>query len=413
MPPTPALHAGDRPSDTTPGPSPLDWAAHRLERTRSQGLERRPRLREGGSDIHSTVDGRRVVVFSGNDYLGLAVHPAVIRAAADAALALGVGSSGSRHLSGCHAEIGLLEEEAASFLRCGAATLAPSGHAANLAILGALGGRDAVIFSDERNHASIVDGCRLSRSRVEVYRHRDLDDLGHRLGTADGRPIIVSDTVFSVDGTCADVRGLRRLAEHHGAWLVLDEAHAVGTVGDDGRGAALAAGIDGADPTLVRIVTLSKALGASGAVICGAPEVRRLLLQQGRALIYSTALPHPIVAAARAAFLVLRTEPQRVAALQSRSVRLHSRLLALDPGGQAPLPVITVPISDPWRALEVEARLLDAGYLAQAVRPPTVPLGETRIRLCVSAAHTDAEIDGVAGALTGILAAPERTGTTP
>jgi 8-amino-7-oxononanoate synthase len=345
------------------------------------------------------------VVLSSNDYLGLAAHPGVRRAAAEAALALGVGSTGSRHLSGCHEEIAALEAELCAFEGAPAAVLAPSGYQANVSVLQALGDPDAVVLSDERNHASIIDGCRLSRAAVEVYRHADLDDLGRRLRTARGRPIVVSDTVFSMDGDVADVAGLLALARRHDAWLVLDEAHATGVLGPGGRGAAAEAGLDPAEERVVRVVTLSKALGAAGGAILCAPVFRQLLLQRGRALIFSTALPHPSVAAARAALAVLAAEPARVARTRALAARLRERLLPLAAGGLPDIPIVPVVVGDAARAVALERRLLDAGYLVQAVRPPTVPPGTSRLRMVPTAGHSEAEIDGAAAAVHAALEA--------
>src|ERR1039458_745345 len=340
-----------------PPSRPLDWAGETLLADERAGLLRRLRRRDGGSEPRCEVDGRKVVVFSSNAYLGLSVHPAVREAASRAALELGVGSTGSRHLSGGHrgidgpeealarrpgareaawgaalewgvgstgsrhlsgghGAIDDLEEALAGFLGAATATVAPSGYAANVAILEALGGPDATILSDAGNHASLIDGCRASRSRVAVYGHLGSADLEARLDVAEGRPIIVTDSVFSMDGAAADLIALDRLARRHGAWLVVDEAHALGTTGPGGRG--LAAELGGGGDHAVRGVTFSKALGAAGAAVCGAEPVRRLLLQRGRALIFSTAPPHPTVAAARAALGVLIAEPDR------KSTRLNS-----------------------------------------------------------------------------------------
>ena len=377
--------------------SPLDWGQARLDEARAAGLLRTPRERRGGSRPHAVVDGRRVVVLSGNDYLGLSMHPQVREAAAAAARAEGAGATGSRHLSGCHAAISALEADLAEFEGAETATLAPSGYAANLAVLQALGGPDCVVFSDERNHASIVDGCRLSRGQVSVFAHGDLEELERGLRAVDRRPVIVSDAVFSMDGTVADVAGLAWLAQRYGAWLVLDEAHATGVLGDGGRGAAAAAGVDRRDPCVVRVVTLSKALGAGGGAVCGDAVVRRLLMQRGRALIFSTALPHPTVAAAHAALRVLRDDG---AGLLWR-LRANARLLrgTLLVGGDEAMPIIPVLTGDPERAVALEEAMLEAGYLVQAVRPPTVPEGTSRVRLVVSAAHSEDELRGAAAAL--------------
>jgi glycine C-acetyltransferase/8-amino-7-oxononanoate synthase len=392
-------------TSTSPLPAatdtPIDWARARLLDAEAAGLLRAPRLRAGGSGPHAVVDGRRVVVLSGNDYLGLSVHPAVRAAAAAAAQEDGAGATGSRHLSGCHEAISALEEELAAFEGAQTATLAPSGYAANLAVLQALGGPDAVVFSDQRNHASIVDGCRLSRARVSVFAHRDLADLERRLRVAEGRPLIVSDTVFSMDGTVADVAGLAVLARRYGAWLVLDEAHATGVLGDGGRGAVAAAGVDPRDPLVVRVVTLSKALGSGGGAICGDALVRRLLLQRGRALIFSTALPHPTVAAARAALRVLGDEGEALLARLRGNASLLRSALGVD--GDAAMPIVPVLAGEPQRAMALEGAMLDAGYLVQAVRPPTVPVGTSRVRLVASAAHSEAELRGAAAALRASL----------
>ena len=390
------------PSRATALPAPLGWARDRVAADAADGLLREPRVRRGGSGLHAEVDGRPVVVLSGNDYLGLAAHPAVRSAAAEAARELGCGSTGSRHLSGCHAGIAELEAELAAFEGAATATLAPSGYAANVAVLQALGGPDAVVFSDERNHASIVDGCRASRARVEVYRHRDLDDLARRLRVAQGRPVIAGDTVFSVDGSVADVAGLVALARRHDAWLVLDEAHATGVLGPGGRGALAAAGVDPREPQVVRVVTLSKALGAAGGAVCGDDAVRRLLLQRGRALIFSTALPHPTVAAALAALRVLLAEPSLVDGLR-HNARVLRRALPVAAAGAEDMPIVPVITGDPGRAVALERAMLDAGWLVQAVRPPTVPPGTSRVRLVASAAHTEEELRGAAAALLGAL----------
>jgi 8-amino-7-oxononanoate synthase len=379
------------------------WARQVLAEQAAAGLLRAPRQRSGGSGPEATIEGRQVAVFSSNDYLGLAADPRLRRAAADAALAHGVGATGSRHLSGCHEDIAALEAELRSFEGAPSATLAPSGYQANLAVLQALADRDGVVFSDERNHASIIDGCRVARAAVEVYRHNDLDDLGARLRRARGRPIIVSDTVFSMDGEVADVAGLLELARRHDAWLVLDEAHATGVLGPGGRGAAAEAGVDAAEERVVRVVTLSKALGASGGAVLGTAAVRQLLLQRGRALIFSTTLPHPTVAAARAGLAVLAAEPERPCRAQDLARRLRAALGPVSVPGRPDVPIVPVIVGEADRAVALERRLLDAGYLVQAVRPPTVPPGTSRVRLVPTAAHTAAQVDGVAAALRAAM----------
>jgi 7-keto-8-aminopelargonate synthetase-like enzyme len=310
---------------------------------------------------------------------------------------------GRGHLSGCHAAITDLEEALAGFVGAATATVAPSGYAANVALLEALGGPDASILSDAANHASLIDGCRASRSRVAVYRHRDLGDLEARLAEAEGRPIIVTDSVFSMEGAAADLVGLDRLARRHGAWLVVDEAHALGTAGPGGRGLAAEQGVAG--DHVVRVVTFSKALGAAGAAVCGAAPVRQLLLQRGRALVFSTAPPHPTVAAARAALDVLMAAPELVVRVQAHGRLLRARLgEAALPGARDGSPIVAVLVGDPERTMWLDAQLWERGFLVQGVRPPTVPPGTSRLRLVAGARHSEAEIEGVAAAVRSLLA---------
>jgi 7-keto-8-aminopelargonate synthetase-like enzyme len=237
---------------------------------------------------------------------------------------------------------------------------------------------------------------------VAVYRHLDSLDLEARLARAEGRPIIVTDSVFSMDGAAADLIALDRLARRHDAWLVVDEAHALGTTGPGGRGLAAALGVAG--DHVVRVVTFSKALGAAGAAICAAETVRRLLLQRGRALIFSTAPPHPTIAAASAALGVLMAEPELVLRLHERARLLRLRLgeLAL-PGAHPSSPIVAVLAGDPVRTMELDRALWERGYLVQGLRPPTVEPGMSRLRLVASAAHSEAEIEGVAAALIELL----------
>jgi len=379
------------------------WAEEVLLDDLRHGLLRQPRVRTGGSGMRSRVDGRDIVVFSANDYLGLSAHPALRAAASQAAMSDGVGATGSRHLSGAHQALVELEAALAAFERTPTATLAPSGYAANLAVLTALGGDDAVIFSDALNHASIIDGCRVSRARVEVFRHRDLEDLDTRLRGAAGRPVIVSDSVFSTEATRADVGALLELSRRYDAWLVLDEAHATGVLGPGGRGAAADAGAD-AEPQLIRVVTLSKALGSAGAAVCASEQVRQLLLQRGRALIYSTALAHPIVAAAHAALRLLVDEPRLVDRLHANTRFLQPLLeqVASSERDRA-LPIIPVILGQAQRTMAAEEALWEQGWMVHGLRPPTVPAGSSRLRVMVSAAHHEDQLRGVAAAVTAAV----------
>ena len=383
--------------------SPARWADEAIEADRAADLLRSPRVRRGGSGIHVRVDGRSVVEFSSNDYLGLSVHPQVREAAARAAHDLGVGATGSRHLSGSHAAMLDLEARLAEFEGTESATLAPTGYAANVAILEALGGPDAVVFSDALNHASIIDGCRASRSRVAVYAHRDVADLERRLAACDARTVIVSDGVFSSEGTMADVGALAELAQRYNAWLVVDEAHATGVVGPGGAGLTSGAGVS-ALPNIVKVVTFSKALGASGAAVCGTSQVRQLLLQRGRSLIYSTGLPHPVVAAVTAALGVLQGEPELRARLRFNTTLLHQLAEPMARADHAcELPLFLVDAGAAGHAMQLEQLLWETGWMVHALRPPTVPEGTSALRVTVSALHKPDEIAGVADALRAAL----------
>jgi 7-keto-8-aminopelargonate synthetase-like enzyme len=213
----------------------------------------------------------------------------------------------------------------------------------------------------------------------------------------------VSDTIFSMDGDVADVASLLELARRHDAWLVLDEAHATGVIGPGGRGAAAEAGVRGGEDRLVRVVTLSKALGAGGGAVLGSPRVRQLLLQRGRALIFSSGLPHPSVAAARAALRVLIEEPERVARVRARACRLRAALSGLPVTGRQDVPIVSVVVGEAAHALTLERRLLEAGYLVQAVRPPTVAPGSSRVRLVPTAAHSERQVEAAAVALRAAM----------
>lgn len=383
--------------------SPQHWADTVINQDRAHDLLRSPRVRSAGSGVRGRIDGRSVVEFSGNDYLGLSVHPRVRDAAVRAAREFGVGATGSRHLSGSHSTMLELESKLARFEGTPTATLAPTGYAANMAILEALGGPDAVVFSDAVNHASIIDGCRASRARVEVYAHRDITDLERRLRRCDGRAVIVSDAVFSAEGTIADVASLSALATRYEAWLIIDEAHATGVIGPGGAGATAAAGVSGL-PNVVKVVTFSKALGASGGAVCGTAEVRQLLLQRGRALIYSTGLAHPTVAAVTAALGVLEDEPDLRARLRFNITLLHQLLDSLaDAGHSCDLPLLPMTVGSAGRALRLEEILWEAGWMVRALRPPTVAEGTSRMRVTVSALHEPAEIRGVADALRAVM----------
>ena len=343
--------------------------------------------------VTGVVDGRPVVTFASNDYLGLTHHPAVVAAAHAALDRWGAGSGASRLVVGSrplHAE---LEVELADWKGTEAALLFPTGFAANLGLLATLGGPGVTILSDELNHASIVDGARLARAGVRVFHHADLDHLAKLLvevdGRGDGPALVVTDSAFSMDGDVAAVEALVDLCAGHEALLVLDEAHAV--LGPDvPAGRAADQGV-----TVLRIGTLSKALGSLGGFVAGPRRYVDLLRNRARPFVFTTAPTPADVAAALAAVRVVRsTEGDALAAL------LRSHVDRLRPGH--PTPIVPIVLGDEATALAAADCLLDHGLLVPAIRPPTVPAGTSRLRVALSAAHTDAQVEALAAALAGL-----------
>lgn len=369
-----------------------------LEDLRAEGLLRELRTLDAPQGAWTRLDGRRVLVLCSNDYLGLAAHPAVREAAAEAALRWGAGAGSSRLVCGSLRPHADLEAALAEWEGTEACVLLGSGYLANVGVVSALAGPDDVVLSDALNHASIVDGCRLARARTVVYPHVDLDALAAGLRDAGhGRGVIVTDAVFSMDGDVAPLTAIAELARRHGARLVVDQAHATGVVGARGEGLVAELGLQG--EVDVVIGTLSKALGSYGAFACCDARMRQFLVNRARTLIYSTAPPPPAVAAAHAALELLRAEPSRVARLHANARALRAAL-GLEPEA---MPIVPVVLGAPEDALEASARLLSEGVLAQAIRPPTVPPGTSRLRLVATAAHEEDELARAARSLRASL----------
>ncbi len=349
------------------------------------------------------LQGGAVVSFASNDYLGLSAHPAVVAAAHEALDRWGAGSGASRLVTGSRPIHGELERALAEWKGTEAAVTFPTGFAANLGVLCVLGGAGVRVLSDELNHASIIDGCRLSRSALAVYRHRDighLDELlsagapaGAASGAAAAPTIVVTDTVFSMDGDVAPVAELVDLCRRHGALLVLDEAHAV--LGPDLPPAARA---DGGGGTIVRVGTLSKTLGSLGGFVAASRDVVDLLINRARPYIFSTAPTPADAAAALAALRVLRSAEGAV--LTSRLASLIDRVVeaGIAPPGH-PSPIIPVVLGPEQAALDASAALLSEGLWVPAIRPPTVPVGTSRLRVTLSAAHRDEDVSRLLHAL--------------
>jgi 8-amino-7-oxononanoate synthase len=363
-----------------------DWADAEARGIRDAGRWREPRdLDAAGPEGKLAPDGRPVVSFASNDYLGLTQHPEVVAAAHAALDRWGAGSGSARLIVGSRPVHADLEAALAEWKGAERAVLFPTGFATNLGVLTTFGGPGTVVCSDELNHASIIDGCRLSRARVEVYRHRDLDHVEHLLATVPAeRAVVVTDSVFSMDGDLADVDALAELCARHGALLVLDEAHAV--LGPE-------CDLDGVDA--LRIGTLSKTVGALGGFVAGPARFTDLVVNRARSYIFTTALSPADTAAALAAVGVIRS-----AAGAELRTRLRANVERLRPGHRSP--IVPVLFGDEAATLAAAAALLDQGMLVPAIRPPTVPPGTSRLRVALSAAHAPSHVDALAVALADL-----------
>jgi 8-amino-7-oxononanoate synthase len=356
------------------------------------------------------ADGRQLVNFGSNDYLGLAADPRLAAAAAEAAMAAGCGAGASPLVTG-HADAHrLLEARLAEFEHTEAALVFSSGYAANLGAISALVGPGDAIYSDQSNHASMIDGCRLSRAAVHVYPHNDMHALAARL--ADSGPfrrrLIVSESLFSMSGDVAPLIELVDLAERHRAMLLVDEAHATGVFGANGRGLAEHLGIE--ERVHARVGTLSKSLGAAGGYVCGSRSLIDWLINTARPYVFSTALAPPIVAAATAALDIVREEPFRRTQLLERAAGLRARLL--ERGwqiGASESQIVPLVAGAPELALEWSRQLRAAGLLVPAIRPPSVPEGQALLRISLSWGHSPEMIERLAAALDAMqLAASDR-----
>ncbi|GAA2485309.1 8-amino-7-oxononanoate synthase [Streptomyces thermolineatus] len=368
---------------------PFDWLDEQAEARRRAGLLRTLTPRPAASPL---------LDLAGNDYLGLTRHPAVARAAADAALRWGAGSTGSRLVTGTtelHAE---LESELADFCGFEAALVLASGYAANLAAVTALTARPGtLVVSDAYNHASLIDGCRLSRARTAVVPHRDPRAAAGEFAAHGGPAVAVTDSVFSVDGDAADLPALARVCRAAGAGLLVDDAHGLGVLGEGGRGAAAAAGLAG-DADVVVTATLSKSLGSQGGVVLGPARVIRHLVNTARTFIFDTALAPAAAGGALAALRLARAEPQRAARVREVA-RETARMLAGE-GLQVCEPdaaVVSVRAPSPEAAVRWAADCRAAGLAVGCFRPPSVPDGVSRVRLTARADLTDAQLRTVVG----------------
>jgi 8-amino-7-oxononanoate synthase len=364
----------------------------------SGGMRRSLRPRSADDDV---------LDLASNDYLGLARDPRVTAAAAAAATRWGAGSTGSRLVSGSTDLHGWLERDLAAFVGTQAALVFSSGYLANLGAVTALAGPGTTLVSDARNHASVIDACRLSRADVVVAGHRDVAAVDRALSLrSTERAVVVTDAAFSVDGDLAPLAALHAVTRAHDALLIIDEAHSLGVIGADGSGAAAAAGIAG-ESDVVLTVTLSKSLGAQGGAVLGDAVVIEHLINTARGFIFDTGLAPPSAAAAAAALDVLRSEPQLAGAARARARDLErlTRDLGLAPT-HPDAAVVSLPMSSPVAAFAAATRLLDLGIRVGCFRPPSVPDGVSRLRLTARANLTDTELAMISETLASLTLTP-------
>ena len=365
-----------------------------LAELEAAGLRRRLRVMDSPQGTSMNFEGRLLRNFSSNDYLGLASHPALVEAAARAARDFGFGAGASRLVCGTLRPHADLEETLARFKRTEAALAFGTGFAGGHGTLTALAGKDDYIVLDKLSHASLVDGARASGATVRVFAHNKVDQLASHLrwarqrAAARARILVVTESVFSMDGDLAPLREIVAAKEEFGAWLMLDEAHATGVFGPQGRGCAAEAGVG--DRVEIQLGTLSKALGAHGGFIAGSRALIDLLVNKSRPFIYATAPPVPVVAAARAALDLAASEEgdQRRTRLRAVVGSLAGILRIASPAS----PIIPLPVGEEKEAVGFSARLLEAGIFVPAIRYPTVPRGQARLRFSASAAHSDDDL---------------------
>jgi len=380
-----------------------DFLNVELQQIKDAGLYRQLRRVDGDQGPTLMLDGREVINFSSNNYLGLANHPALAAAAKAAIDRYGSGSGASRLISGnmtLHEE---LEAKLAQFKNSEAALVFNSGFQANIGLLATLAGEGDAILSDSLNHASIIDGCRLSKAKTLVYAHCDLNELEACLKRAAParRRLIVTETIFSMDGDEAPLREIVELAEKYDAMVMVDEAHGTGMFGANGAG--VVSKLELSSRIAIQMGTLGKALGGFGAYIAGSRALRDLLVNRCRSFIFTTSLPPAVMAMALAAIELVESEPQRRDSLRRNCQKLKQGLSQLGfELGASESPILPLIVGDAARCMALSSALLQRGVFAQGIRPPTVPLGTSRLRITSMATHSEAQIDSALAAFRNV-----------
>jgi 8-amino-7-oxononanoate synthase len=385
---------------------PLEPALEEIER---QHLRRRRATVQAypqpGSHTQVIVDGRTLVDFSSNDYLGLAAHPALAAAMAECATRSGAGSGASHLISGHGREHAALEEDLAAFMGRPRALLFSTGYMANLGVVTTLSGRGESVLLDRLSHASLIDAGLLSGARFRRYPH--CDAAAARRLLAEGTPqttVLATDGVFSMEGDIAPLAQLSEAAQAHDAWLVVDDAHGIGVLGQNGRGALELAGL-GCEEVPVLVGTLGKAFGSFGAFVAGSHDLIELLIQRARSYIYTTALPQPVAAATRAALRIAREESWRRQHVLSLTARFRAAARQAGvPLADSVTPIQPVPLGSAAAALAAQRALREAGFWVIAIRSPTVPAGAERLRITLTAGHQESQVDALVEALSRVCA---------
>ncbi|MEW4526071.1 8-amino-7-oxononanoate synthase [Maioricimonas sp. JC845] len=390
--------------------SPFRWFEDRLRQLEEEGLRRSRRTVSPTGHGWCRIDGRHVCDFASNDYLGLAGDPRLRKAARDAIDDVGTGARASPLVCGRTDWHERLERRLAQFEEADAALLFPTGYAANVGTIAALVDDNDVILTDRLNHASLIDGCRLSGARMRVIRHADVRQYQRELDKAAGarHRLIVTDGVFSMDGDVAPLTQLAELAERFDAWLLVDEAHGTGVFGHHGRGVCELLGVH--SPRLIRVGTLSKAIGAQGGFVTGPQSLIDWLWNRARTQVFSTGLAPPVCAAALRAIDIIEQTPELRIRLRHRCEHVRSRLT--DAGLPVPDnttgPIIPIVIGDPQHTVRAAQTLFENGFFVAAIRPPTVPRNTARLRLSLSLAHSDDDVDALTTTLIDVVRSPSQ-----
>ncbi|MBK9170030.1 MAG: glycine C-acetyltransferase [Bryobacterales bacterium] len=393
--------------------NPLAYLGEQLDAWRAEGTLQRLRVLESECAPLARFDGRDVINLASNNYLGLTTHPLLLEAALEATRRYGVGSGAVRTISGTMSLHVELEEKIARFKNVEGCVVFQSGFTANAGTVSAILGPEDHIVSDALNHASIIDGCRLSRAKIHVYAHKDVAQAEEKLAAASqagGRVLLISDGVFSMDGDIGPLPKLVELAERYGAIMMVDDAHASGVLGRNGRGTVDHFGLHGR--VQIQVGTLSKAIGALGGYVCGSRDLIEFLHQRGRPFLFSTSHPPAVAATCIAAFDVLEQEPQRIGQLWENTRYFKEQLTkeGFDTG-VSETPITPVMVGEAAAAHAFSAALFEEGVLATGIGFPTVPKGKARVRTIVTATHTREHLDRAleafrrAGRKLGLLAA--------